>query len=116
MKISVAENKVTEIRGVFRSCEQYSRCERTFDLIFAMRGAGEMPSAERTALRRAAPLLEKFQFFTRTHFEMIKGCFASQRLISWGSTNSTLENPIFEVYRPQSYRNVRVSDQKSTRA
>ena len=55
----------------------------------------DSPSAERTALRRASAAFRKKWRFARTQLEMIKGCFASQRLISWGSTNSTLENPIF---------------------
>ena len=55
----------------------------------------DLPSAERTALRRAAPLLEKKPQFTRSPFDLNKDWPRPQGLIFGGSTNSILENAIF---------------------
>ena len=52
----------------------------------------DSPSAERTALRRVAPLLENVPHFTRSPFGNSKGWLRPHWLIFGGSTNSTLES------------------------
>ena len=66
--------------------------------------------------RRAAPLLEKFQRFTRTQLEMIKGGYGPLSVLEVPPSKVDPGERFFSGLTPPKLQEVRVSDQKSTRA